>query len=102
MISDLLQESMLFAFRSCNVPIFSSDGEADVAIAVHCRKYNRFGVLSNDSDFHLMDIPAYIPLKSLEVHSNQAWGTIYNPIKLADLLKIPKKVLLCHFFDIEG
>ncbi|CAM9884911.1 unnamed protein product, partial [Hapterophycus canaliculatus] len=94
-------ETLGAACRDAGVPIRAADREADPELAAACRRHRRAGeqerkgncqafegagagvegrgcdaVLSNDSDFLVMDIPGYIPFWSLGVGADGSAGAL--------------------------
>jgi XPG domain containing len=66
-----------------------SYGEADCVIAHHSRIYG-CPVLSQDSDFFLYDIPAYIPLNSLSFNDGVLYYKVFTPSRTCTCLGLPQ------------
>ncbi|CAM9196685.1 unnamed protein product [Scytosiphon promiscuus] len=109
-------ETLGAACRKAGVPIRAADREADPELAAACRRHPRVGeqegeidagrdfdgagvgvrkggcdaVLSNDSDFLVMDIPGYIPFWSLGLGADGSAGAlVFRRSLVAARLGIP-------------
>jgi hypothetical protein len=64
---------------------------ADRPLARHCVTNQLFGVLSNDSDFFIFDVPRYFPLDSLAIYPSAVYADCYESARTAKLLRLRGK-----------
>jgi hypothetical protein len=79
------------AFSSCGANVLYSIGEADREIADYCTRQRCYGVLSQDSDFYIFDVPRYFHLES---YSKRQSGGL--------TLKCFERSALLRFFGVEA
>jgi hypothetical protein len=60
------------------IVVHQMEYEADLEVARFCSKEQHYAVLANDTDYFIFDIPAYIPMSSLEITNNNVTAVRYN------------------------
>jgi hypothetical protein len=72
-------------------------------MARYCIEHNYYGVLSQDTDFYIYDVPRYLPLWMLDIKDDGTNTTIRAKVfesgALAKLFKFNKKVSTCIDFE---